>query len=122
MQDIIFALSTLDGFTINVAMAFVVIAFVLIREIVHSTALAVISAPVLLIGGLAANYLFHQNFVMATHDKDTNIVIASAVGVLTALVLLLVSIWISVLMSEQRTNAKKLMQLPDQPPPAEAAE
>ncbi len=121
MQDVIFALSNLDQFAVTAAVTFVILAFVLIREIVHSTTLAVVSAPVLLIGGLAANYLFHHNFVVATHDKDTNVVIASAVGVLTALVLLLLSIWISVLMSEHRTNSKKLMQLPDLPPP-DAAE
>ena len=86
MQDIMYAVSTLDQFSVVVAAFFVVIAFVLIREIVNSTALAVISAPVLMVGGLATNYLFHANFVMPVDDKDTNVVIASAVGVLTALV------------------------------------
>ena len=119
MQDVIFALSTLDQFTVTVAVCFVFVAFWLIREIVQSTALAIISAPVLLIGALAANYLFHHNFVVAAHDKDTNVVIASAVGVLIALVLLLVSIWISVLMSEHRTQVKKPMQLPELPPTGE---
>lgn len=119
MQDIIYALSTLDQFTLVAAGFFVFIAFWLIRELVNSTALAVISAPVLMVGALAANYLFHTHFLMPVDDKDTNVVIASAVGVLTALVLLLVSIWITVLMSEHRTRNKKLMQLEDAPPAGE---
>ena len=41
--------------------------------------------------------------------------VASAIGVVTALTLLLLSIWIAVLMSERRTKNRKLVDLPDLP-------
>jgi uncharacterized membrane protein len=116
MHDVFYALAAMDQFSVVVSVSFVLVAFWLIRLFTNSTALAVISSPVLLVGGLAANYLFHARFVMPVDDKDTNVVIASAVGVVIALVLLLLSIWISVMMSERRGNARKLMQLEDLPP------
>jgi hypothetical protein len=67
-------------------------------------------------GALAANYLFRVNFVVAVQDKDSNVVIASAAGVICALVLVLVSLWISVLMSERRSEKRELAQLPTLPP------
>lgn len=120
MQDFIYkltaVLSQFEQYTIWVAIFFVTMAFVLIREIVQSTGLALFSAPILMFGALAANYLFTANFLIVTHDKDTNVVVASAVGVVVALTLLLLAIWISVLMSERRTTNKKLKPLVDLPP------
>ena len=88
----------------------------MIREIVSSTSLALISAPILLLGSIGANYVFRIRFVHATIDKDTNVVVATAVGMISAMILLLVSIWVSVIISERRSSRQKLMQLPDVPP------
>jgi hypothetical protein len=116
MDDVIFALLAFDQYTVMVGVCFVAIAFWLIREILDSFTLAFVSVPILMIGALAANYLFRTHFVVAVNDKDTNVVVASAVGVVTALSLLLLSIWIAVLMSERRTKNRRLVELPDLPP------
>ena len=115
MADLFKALMTVDDFTVFVMLSCVGVAFWLIREMVDSTALAILCAPVLLVGALAANYLFRSHFVIAVHDKDSNVVVASAVGVVCALVLVLVSLWISVLMSERLSARRKLAQLPTVP-------
>lgn len=115
MSDLFEALMTVDEFTVFVTLSCVGIAFWLIREMVDSTALAIVCTPVLLIGALAANYLFRIHFVIAVQDKDSNVVVASAVGVVCALVLVLVSLWISVLMSERLSARRKLAQLPTAP-------
>lgn len=113
METLTYAISSLDQFTLVIASLAAVVSFWLMREMTGSTALASIAAPLLLVGALAGNYLFRANFVVATHDKDTNVVVASAVGVLVALVMLLIAIWIMVMMSERRARNRELMQLPD---------
>lgn len=113
METILEAVSTLDHFTLTTACIAAVLAFGLIREMLDSMALACIAAPVLIVGALAANYLFRANMLVPTPDKDTNVVVASAVGVLIAMVLILISIWAMMLMSERRTRNRRLMQLPD---------
>jgi hypothetical protein len=116
MIDLIQAIFSVDEFTMLVAGSCVGIAFWFIREMTESFALAALCAPVLLAGALAANYLFRTNFIEAVQDKDSNVVIASAAGVICALVLVLVSLWISVLMSERRSEKRELAQLPTLPP------
>jgi hypothetical protein len=112
MLDLATAILTVDDFTFFVAVTFVAIAFWLIREMVDSLPLALLCSPFLLAGALAANYLFRINFVTALQDKDSNVVVASAIGVICALVLLMISIWISVLMSERLSKKRELAQLP----------
>jgi predicted membrane-bound spermidine synthase len=107
---------TVDDFTMLVIGGCVGLAFWFIREMTESFALAAFCTPILLVGALAANYLFRVNFIIAVQDKDSNILIASAAGVICALILVLVSIWISVLMSERRSEKRELAQLPSLPP------
>ena len=113
MFEVIDALSTFNQFTLVTVGVVVCMAIGLIREITDSTGLAFLAAPALFLGGMIANYLFRTRFVIATVDKDANIVIATAVGVVCALVLLLVAIWIGVVLSEHRSKKQKFMQLPE---------
>jgi predicted membrane-bound spermidine synthase len=116
MNDAIDAMFTVDEFTMLVVGGCVGIAFWFIREMTESFVLAAFCTPMMVAGALAANYLFRVNFVVAVQDKDSNVVIASAAGVICALVLVLVSLWISVLMSERRSEKRELAQLPTLPP------
>ena len=117
MLDAFYLLISVDEFTLITAVGSVAVVFWLIRQMVESTMLAVVCAPVLILGALAANYLFRSYFVIASQDKDANVVVASAIGVLAALLLMLIGIWISASMSERR--ARKPMTLPDLPPAGE---
>jgi uncharacterized membrane protein len=116
MYDIFSDIASFDHYTFVIIGVFVCAATLLVREILSSTGLALLSAPILLAGSIAANYLFRTKFIYATVDKDTNVVVATAIGLISAMVLLLISIWISVLISERSSTRRKLMQLPDVPP------
>ena len=115
MLDALNILFTVDQFTLVTIVVSASIALWLIQLVVGSTALAIVCAPILILGALAANYLFRLNFVIAAQDKDTNVVVASAVGILVAMLLMLIGIWITVLMSDRRSQSKELMTLPDLP-------
>jgi uncharacterized membrane protein len=116
MSEMLSIVTSFDDYTCVIIGVFVCVAVFLIREIVSSTGLALVSAPILLIGSIAANYVFRTKFIYATVDRDTNVVVATAVGLVSAMVLLLISIWVSVLISERKTTRRRLMQLPDVPP------
>ena len=116
MLEAYYLLTAMDQFTMICALGAVGLAFWLIRSVIGSTALAVVSAPVLIIGALAANYLFQAHFVIAANDKDTNVVVASAVGVLIAMILMLIGIWVTVIMADIRQKNKGEMTMPELPP------
>lgn len=108
------ALAVLTEYDWTVACIAVAIAAMFIREMLDSAMLAIFSAPLMLAGALAANYLFHANYVPHISDPDTNVVIASAIGVLVAVTLLLLSMWLVSLMSEKRVKRRRLTGLPPQ--------
>lgn len=109
MQDTLIQMTHVDDYTLTVILVLAAIVFGLIRTLVDSFSLAVIFAPMLVLGGLAANYLFRVFYISATPDKDSEVVIASAVGILVALVLLLMATWLSAVMSERRSRNKRVL-------------
>ena len=105
MLDILADLTAIDTYTFMVVAGLVMAVFGLIRTLFDSTTMAVAFTPVLFFGGLAANYLFRAYFVIATPDKDSNVVVASAFGILIAMILMLCAISISIFMTERRSKA-----------------
>lgn len=95
-------LITIDDYTQIVVFCSVVVALWLLRTMTQSTALTLIFSPAILFGALAANYLFRVNFIHPTSDKDTNVVVASAVGVLLALSLMLLASRMAIFMSDRK--------------------
>ena len=115
MLDALYLLVSVDQYTMVCVVGAAAVAFWLIQLLLDSTALACICAPVLLISAFEANYLFKTHFVIAAQDKDSNIVVASALGVLSAMMLILVGIWLGTMMSEKRSQTRKPMPLPELP-------
>ncbi|MGL4396121.1 MAG: hypothetical protein ACRCS9_06250 [Hyphomicrobium sp.] len=99
--------------------------FLLIRMNLGSTVLAAIFTPAITIGALAANYVFQEHFIHPLHDKNSNVVLASAVGVVVALLLMMVAAKLVAMMSEARIGRLQIRrelpasQLPEIAPPAE---
>ena len=106
LRNLIANLTTVDDYTQIVIFCAVVSALWLLRAMTESTALTVIFSPAILFGARAANYLFRVNFVNASNDKDTNVVVASAVGVLFALILMLLASRIAIFMAERKTHSR----------------
>lgn len=69
MLEIIDGLTTVDEYTMWIALGCVAFAFILIREMLNSTMMAVAFSPILLVGALAANYIFRIKFIIASQDK-----------------------------------------------------
>jgi uncharacterized membrane protein len=105
MSELLLSMIAIDDYTQVVVICSVIAALWLVRTTTQSTALTIIFSPAILFGALAANYLFRVHFVVAAHDKDTNVVVASAVGVVMALVLMLMASWIAISMSERRRRS-----------------
>ncbi len=110
MEDAFYAIIQTDRYSLVVVSTFAIVAFCLIREIITSTAMAMFSAPVMFLGGLIANHLFRSYSIIAVNDKDTNVVVASAVGILSALILMLLLIWLTVLWSERRSKKNRALR------------
>ncbi len=99
-------LGDVNTFTVVVVIGLVAIANWLIKLLTDSTAIAILFTPAMIIGALAANYLFVEYYVMPTQDKNSNVVIASALGVLIAMIFMLLATRGVVALSDR--NRKKV--------------
>jgi hypothetical protein len=80
----------------------VLTAFIMTKLVTDSILLAVLFTPAMAFGALAANYLFHSYYLGPLADKDSNVVIASAVGVVAAILFMMLATRCAMNMSEQR--------------------
>ncbi len=99
-------LGDVNTFTVVAVIGLVAIANWLIKLLTDSTGFAILFTPAMIIGALAANYLFVEYYVMPTQDKNSNVVIASALGVLIAMIFMLLATRGVVALSDR--NRKKV--------------
>ena len=116
MENLFWQLKNTDSFTIYTTLAFVAIVGWFLREIAGSTGLALISLPLLMIGGIAGPAFFTQQMIALSYDKNVNVATAAAVGVLTALLVILLSKWLWTVLNEHRVSRTKLVAVPSRPP------
>jgi uncharacterized membrane protein len=95
-------LGDVNTFTVIVVIGLVAIANWLIKLLTDSTGFAILFTPAMIFGSLAANYLFVEYYVTPTQDKNSNIVIASALGVLAAMGFMLLATRGVVAISDRR--------------------
>lgn len=112
MQDLLYDILSVDTFTAYVIAGLVATIFWFIYEVVGSGILAAVFVPFLIVGGLAANYLFRVFSVPIEADKDSSVVVASAIGILCALALMILAVWIASIMKEHRVRNKRLTRDP----------
>lgn len=117
MLDAFWTLFDTDRYTLMVVCSLVAPICWLIKITMGSSGYAICFAPFLVVSGLAANRFLLTSVVLPSSDKDTNIALASAIGVFVALVLLLIASWISVILSERRSRRMKILGPIDLPPP-----
>ncbi len=95
-------LGDVNTFTVVVVIGLVALANWLIKLLTDSTGFAILFTPAMIIGALAANYVFFEYYLTPTQDKNSNIVIASALGVLAAMIFMLLATCAVVAMSDSR--------------------
>lgn len=98
-------LGDVNTFTIVVVIGLVAIANWLIKLLTDSTGFAILFTPAMIFGALAVNYLFFEYYVTPTQDKNSNIVVASALGVLAAMVFMLLATRAVVALSDTRRKS-----------------
>ena len=84
-------LGDVNTFTVVVVIGLVAIANWLIKFLTDSTGFAILFTPAMIVGALAANYVFVEYYIAPTPDKNSNIVIASSMGVLVAMLFMLLA-------------------------------
>lgn len=91
LLDAVQKLGDVNTFTVVVVIGLVAIANWLIKLLTDSTGFAILFTPAMIVGALAANYLFVEFYIAPTPDKNSNVVIASAMGVLAAMLFMLLA-------------------------------
>ena len=84
-------LGDVNTFTVVVVIGLVAIANWFIKLLTDSTGFAILFTPAMIVGALAANYLFVEYYITPTADKNSNVVIASSMGVLAAMLFMLLA-------------------------------
>ncbi len=109
MKDFFWSLQTIDSFTYYVLFVLTAAVAWFIKEIVGSAFLATLSVPVLMLGGVLSFRGFQIAMVTIVPDKDANVVITSAVGAFVALLLMILSVWLTAKAREARTRRRQVL-------------
>lgn len=112
MQDLWWQLRATDAVTVWTALAFAAAVAWFIHEMVGSSVLAVVSAPLLTLGGILAPTLLAHEMITLSYDRTVNATAATALGTIAALLLILASCWLWTLFVEWRVNRTRLPELP----------
>ncbi len=91
-----------DTYTQIVVALLSVSAGLLTKRVLSQTMLAVVLVPGFTFGALVVNYLFEQYAIYPTADRDTNVVVAGALGTILAFFVLLALIRLTMLAAEAR--------------------
>lgn len=108
MQDLLWQLKDTDAFTVYMALAFTAAVFWFIREIVDAPMLAVVSVPFLIAGGIVSPLAFRSAMITLGYDQDTNVAAMVAIGVVTALGVIVGFKWLWTLLLEHQARRTRL--------------
>jgi len=109
MQDLLWQLKDTDAFTFYTAATLTAAVFWFIREIVDAPVLALVSAPILMGGGILAPIFFRAEMITLAYEKETNLAATVAVGVLTALALIVGFKWLWMVFLDRQARRTRLV-------------
>ena len=112
MHDLFLRLTNIDDYAFWVVICMVIAAFWFLRSMTQSTFLALVYTPALAVGALAANYLYRINYIELSSDRDANVVVASAIGVILALMIMLVATRIAIFMHDRKNREHQPLMHP----------
>jgi hypothetical protein len=116
MQDLFWQLKDTDSFTVYTTLVFVAVVFWFIREIIGSSGLALVSVPFLAFGGILGRAFFAHEILTLSYDKNIDVVMTTASGVLASLIVVLVCKWLWTVADEHRVSRTKLIAIPTRSP------
>lgn len=108
MHETLQTLTDVPTFTWSVILLMTASICWFLKSAIGSGRLAILFSPLLVFGALLSTYVFNWASIVFNADKDTNSVIAAAIGIFVALVLAIGFYWVWSLISEARVRAKKV--------------
>ena len=112
MHNLFARLINVDDYAFWVVACMIFAAFCMLRSMTKSTVLSLIYTPALVVGALAANYLYRINYIELSSNRDANVVVASAIGVIMALMIMLVATRIAIFMHDRKNREHQPLLLP----------
>ncbi len=104
MLDFLNRLVTVDTYTLVVVAVLSGWAGVLTLHVLSRTVLALAFVPGFVLGALITNYVFELTAFYPTPDRETNVVIASTLGIIIALFALLVFLRVTAILAGMRVE------------------
>lgn len=93
-------------FVALVTAALLVFAYWLVR-LMTEFLLSTLFAPVMLLGGLASNHYFNTHFIVLMQDPDSNTVLGIAMGIMSAMLIMLMLTRVAYAFGDRRTRARR---------------
>ena len=104
MLDFLNRVVTLDTYTLVVVAVLSAWAGVLTLHVLSRTVLAFAFVPGFILGALIANYVFELTGFNPTPDRETNVVIASTLGIILALFVLMLILRATAILAGMRVE------------------
>jgi uncharacterized membrane protein len=115
MQEFWWQLKDTDSFTVYMALGFAAAVCFFIYEFIGAHVLAIVSAPLLVAGGVAMPTLMAQGMITLSYDKTVNTISNVAIGTLLTLFVILLVNWLVTITDEYRVRRTKLAPLAPRP-------
>jgi len=107
ISEYLFEIFDVSTFVALVSAGLMVFAYWLVRLMTDSLLLSTVYAPVMLLGGLAANHFFTNHFIVVMQDPDSNTVLNIAIGILIAMVAMMILTRVVYAFGEMRARARR---------------
>ncbi len=107
ISEVMVDVMTVDQWTLFIVAALSAWAGYLLKEALSSSLMAVLFFPGFLLGGLISRYLFIQNGIFLSTNKEANLILATGAGIIASLLLLTVLVRLYTHVTDIRTRANR---------------
>jgi len=100
MDDVLLYLLNIDNMTIFLVAVLATWGGYVVQQMVSSHVMTLLFVPGFIAGALASNYVFPALGIIVLPDRDSNTLVITAIGMMVALVLMVIGIWVVYALSD----------------------
>ncbi|MEW5963258.1 MAG: hypothetical protein AB1749_06800 [Pseudomonadota bacterium] len=95
MHDLMAYIWSIDNLTMFMVAVLATWGGYIVHQMISSHIMTMLFVPGFVVGAVLSNYIFGKLGVFILHDKDSNALVVTAIGMMAALVVMIVGIWLT---------------------------
>lgn len=95
MHDLLAYIWSIDNLTMFMVAVLATWGGYIVHQMISSHIMTMLFVPGFVVGAVVSNYIFGKLGLFVLADKDSNALVVTAIGMMTALVVMIVGIWLT---------------------------